>query len=182
MSTGVLDLPVAYRDVRAAGLRLHLALPPQEALRVRSVVVGGWVLDLRILGGSHQVGFGRAGAPGSSETVACHLGDGVLGAAGLPSRHVAVLDGLRYRFRSFTLRPAPAVFSRWVDALATRLSADAGAVCGVFPGDALGLTGVQVRSTTSDGLAWRTWHTYPQTGEVVVTGTSIGLRSPGVAP
>ena len=50
-----LELAVPYRDTRAQDLRWSLSLPVQPALATRTVRLGGLVLELRLLGASHQV-------------------------------------------------------------------------------------------------------------------------------
>jgi hypothetical protein len=172
VTAGVLELAVAYRDVRAADLRLHLGLVPQEPLAARTVTTRGWSVELRILGGSHQVVVEGMGGPAASETVACHLGEGMLPGA-LPSRHLADVDGVGYRFRSRTTRFDPVAFDRWVVRATTALASGPRSLCAAFPGDRHGITGVEVRSASADTLAWRSVHTYPQTGEVVVTSTRL---------
>jgi hypothetical protein len=49
-------------------------------------------------------------------------------------------------------------------------------VCGVFPGDPLAVTGVRARFRSPTVTSWRTWHSYPQTGELVVTCTRVERR------
>ena len=46
------------------------------------------------------------------------------------------------------------------------------ALLGRFPGNELAVTAVTA-DTDDDALIWRTWHTYPQAGEVVVTSSRI---------
>lgn len=175
MSPDVLRLPAAFRDVCAADLRLSLDLPVQDALVTRTVAGGAWAVDLRILGASHQVLLARRGSGICSETVACAAEAGP-GGDRLPTRHAREHDGVGYRFRSATVRLAPAAFRTRVDELLAALAADPVAVCGVFPGDASGVTGVQARFRSDRVASWRTWHTYPRTGELVVTCTRVERR------
>ena len=78
-------LPVAYADTRADDLSYALDLPPQPALRTLRLEIAGLVLDLRILGYSHQVVVaGGSGEPLLTETVARLCGsDGKRLAVGL---------------------------------------------------------------------------------------------------
>ena len=56
-------------------------------------------------------------------------------------------------------------------------------MCGVFPGDPLAVTGVRARFRSPTVASWRTWHSYPQTGELVVTSTRVERRpAPPVGP
>jgi hypothetical protein len=172
MSSVVLRLPAAFSDVSAADLRLGLDLPPQDALVTRTVADGERSLDLRILGASHQVLVIERGSVLCSETVACGTGAGGPD-DGLPRGRVTDLPGARHRFWSTTSHLAPDALRTHVDDLLATLAADPAAVCGVFPGDPLAVTGVQARFRSPRTAAWRTWHSYPQTGEVVVTCTRV---------
>ena len=51
----VVELVAPYRDTRAEDLCWSLTLPVQPALAVRTVRLGPFVLELRLLGASHQV-------------------------------------------------------------------------------------------------------------------------------
>ncbi len=168
-------LPAVFQDVSAAALRLCLDLPTQEALVTRTVADGERSMDLRILGASHQVLMIERGRVLYSETVACGTGAGVQD-DGLPRRRVTDLPGACHRFRSATSRLRPDALRRHVGELLALLSADPAAVCGVFPGDPLAMTGVQARFRSPRAATWRTWHSYPQTGEVVVTCTRVERR------
>ena len=160
---------VAYADTTAAALGLWLDLPPQPALEVLAVEVGGIALQLRVLGASHQVV-----ADGLSETVACR--DGATGA--LPPH--AERDGaaLRYRFASRVHRLGGDELAARARELRLRAARDPLALAGVFPGSPDAVTGIACREA-EDGVAWRTFHLYPRTGELVETQTSLTLA--GVA-
>ncbi|MFD0785789.1 DUF2617 family protein, partial [Micromonospora azadirachtae] len=57
------------------------------------------------------------------------------------------------------------------------LADDRLALVGVFPGDPDAVTALAVRSGSPGGeVAWRTWHAYPQTNELVLTETVVALR------
>lgn len=180
MTRSGLRLPTAFRDVSAADLRLQLDLPGQQALASRVVARGGWSVDLRILSASHQVLVAPPGSDVWSETVAC-TGVGDEPDEQLPTRYATDRSGARYRFRSATSRLGTAAFRTAVDRLLVALADDPTALCGVFPGDASGMTGVQARFRSDRAASWRTWHTYPQTGEVVVTCSRVERR-PARAP
>jgi hypothetical protein len=181
MTSDVLELPVAFADARAADLGLHLGLPPQSALAVRTVNGDGWTAELRILGASHQVLIERGAATVCSETVACHLPGSGSPHAPLPDRHRI---GSHYEFRSYVVRLETAEFRRAVEDLLRNHGGDqeGRTLCARFPGDELGATAL--RLDPHDGreaaeLCWHTWHTYPRTGEVVTTSSraALALRS-----
>ncbi|MFG1657768.1 DUF2617 family protein [Micromonospora chersina] len=159
-----LDAP--YVDTRAADLSLALGGPERPALHVREVTLpGGLRLRLRLLGASHQVICGDL-----TETVAC-----------LPGRPPHLPDALHdetagYRFTATVLRPAGDGLRTRVAALRAELADDPYALVGVFPGDEDAVTALAVRPAPPGGsVAWRTWHAYPQTNELVLTETVVEL-------
>lgn len=172
MSPVATRIAAAFSDVSATDLRLRLDLPAQDALVSRTVADGGRTLDLRILGASHQVLLREGGSVLCTETVACPR-DGRTDDRGLPSRLAQDRDGIRHRFRSATLHLGPDALRSRVSALLDVLASDPTAVCGVFPGDPLAVTGVRARFRSPAVASWRTWHSYPQTGELVVTCTRV---------
>ncbi|MFD6718158.1 hypothetical protein AMK25_04425 [Micromonospora sp. TSRI0369] len=157
-----LDAP--YVDTSAADLSLALGGPELPALAVRDIDLPGLPrLRLRLLGASHQVVLG-----GLTETVAC-----------LPGRPPHLPDALHdetagYRFMATVLRPDGDGLRTRVAALRAELAEDPYALIGVFPGDEDAVTALSVRPRPPDGvLAWRTWHVYPQTNELVLTETVV---------
>jgi hypothetical protein len=154
-------LAVPFADVRAASLRHARDLPPQPALAVRRLAVAGRRLELRLLGASHQVLVLGPGGVAASETVAC-----TAAGVALPE---AVDDG-GYRFRATVRRLDPVELDAEVAGLRDALTDDPLALLGEFPGHASSVTAVLAEP---DGLGWRTWHAYPQAGELVVTATRI---------
>lgn len=167
MSQDLLELPVAFADARAADLRLHLGLPPQRALATCTFEGRGWSAGLRILGASHQVLIHRGQETVLSETVACHLVGAILPPAPLPGRYRSA----GYELRSEIARRAPADFRRAVEDLLGDHVEGPG-LCARFPGDPLAATVIRLDpgdDGRGTGIRWRTWHTYPRTGEVVTT-------------
>ena len=159
-------LEAPYVDTRAADLSLALGGPERPALHVRELTLpGGLRLRLRLLGASHQVICGDL-----AETVAC-----------LPGRPPHLPDALHdetagYRFTATVLRPAGDGLRTRVAALRAELADDPYALVGVFPGDEDAITALAVRPEPPDGsVAWRTWHAYPQTNELVLTETVVKL-------
>jgi hypothetical protein len=169
-----------YVDVSATDLSLTHGAPPAPAIEILRETIGGYALELRLLGFSHQALVDGGGA--LSETVAC-----VPGATGaLPQRRS---DG-RYDFRARVERhPRDGYAARAASVLAAA-AGDPHALAGVFAaepragavdGTAMqrpampAFTALAARPLPSgDGIAWTTWHGYPQTGEIVVTSSSFG--------
>ncbi|MFC0527545.1 DUF2617 family protein [Phytohabitans kaempferiae] len=145
-----LDTP--YADTTAGDLSFALGLPELPALHVLRLPG----LELRLLGASHQVVWTAADGTRLVETVACLPGHD----AHLPS----TVDDQGYAFTSTVeaLEAAP---------LWRELADDPRALVGVFPGDPDAVTALRA----VDG-GWRTWHAYPQTGELVTTRTWLGDR------
>nr|MDT0661857.1 DUF2617 family protein [Micromonospora sp. DSM 115978] len=176
-----LDTP--YADTSAADLGLALTAPELPALHVLDVPLPGGRggrLRLRLLGASHQVVLeGVAG--GLVETVACLPGR----PADLPSALHDAATG--YRFEARVLRLEPGALSDRIAALRRDLAGDPYALVGVFPGGPDAVTALRARTgdhpaagsegaAGSDRVGWRTWHAYPQTGELVETETVVTLR------
>ncbi len=124
-----------------------------------------------MLGCSHQVIARRTGAGRSrelSEVVAC-----------LPGRREALPAHLRredaaerYDFASRVVSLDPGAHARRAEELRASVEPDERGLVGVFPGLVGALTALRCRAREG-GLDWTTWHTYPQTGEVVETRTSL---------
>jgi hypothetical protein len=169
----LVEVAVPFLDSRASDLRWALDLPEQPAVATRAVPIGdgdaGGVVELRVLGGSHQVVVRRPGRPDFTETVACRLAD----ATPLPD----LSDDLRrpgYRFAARTERHPVDRLAALVDALLERLAGDRRALLGRFPGHPHAVTALSVDAAPP--LSWRTWHAYPQAGELVTTRSSLDHR------
>jgi hypothetical protein len=150
-----LDTPFA--DVRAEQLTWRLGLEPQPALSVLRVAAGELTVELRLLGASHQVLVDGL----CSETVAC-----TAGGAGLP----ATTRTGGYRFAAHLQRPRD--LDTAVGAVADALAAHPDALIGEFAGLPSAVTILHAWATRQ-GAAWRTWHAYPQTGELLTTRTTL---------
>jgi hypothetical protein len=160
-------LSVPYRDACAADLRLSFAFRRHAALRTTVLHLGDLAVELRILGASHQVLVGAHGRVVVAETVACELGGDPLPAvADLTDR------GWTIRFSSRVRTLGGGAFAVTVGRLHKVLARCPCALAAVFPGDELAMTGLRARSLASGGIAWRTWHAYPQTRELVTTWSS----------
>jgi len=162
----VLDLVVPYRDTRAQDLCWSLSLPVQPALAVRSVRLGGLVLELRLLGASHQVlVWAEEGTELLCvETVAC-----LPGLAGpLPAQDLRALSGGGYQWESSTLSLAGPEFDRAVARIRRSVSDNPHSLAGCYPGAPGAITAVLPEAAEA-GVRWTTWHSYPQDGRLVRT-------------
>jgi hypothetical protein len=164
------ELVVPYRDTRAQELCWSLTLPVQPALAARTVRLGGLVLELRLLGASHQVlAWAEEGTELLCvETVACLPGL----AEPLPARSVQVLPSGGYAFDSVVRTFAPPEFDAAVDQIRAALAAADGGLGGCYPGAPGALTAVLPEPARS-GVRWTTWHSYPQDGRLVRTRTGF---------
>lgn len=169
------NIDAVYADTRAAQLALQLGLPPQPAFSRLLVPLGDGALDLRLLGHSHQVVLDADGGcgPGAacSEVVACLPG----AAGGLPPRAERELGGLHYTFRSEVRLLQPRGLAAEAARLQHEFRDQAAALVGVFPGSPSATTVVAARPLPA-GIGWRTWHVYPQTGEIVTTTSRVRRR------
>lgn len=159
----LIRLDVPFADVRAGELSLTLGAPPEPAVEALRATVNGFDVELRLLGCSHQALVGEV-----SETVACRPG-----ARGpLPPR--AGAGG--YAFRARTTTHEPAGYARRARLAIAAAAQDPAALVGIFPGLEHAFTALRVRPLPR-GIAWTTWHGYPQTGELVVTASRLERRA-----
>ena len=160
-------LDVPYLDASADALIWQLDAPLQPALAHRRVERAAWTFDLRLLGASHQVVL-RSRADGDfsgcSELVACRPGL----PGHLPTVVVEERAGLRYGFRSVVEAVAPDDLGARAEDLVARLAGRDDALVGAFPGSPHAVTAIEVTDA-----GWRTWHVYPQAGQVVSTETTV---------
>lgn len=161
------DLEVPFLDAAASQLIWELGAPPQPALASARVELGaGCRLDVRLLGASHQVLLvDAAGAVVCSELVACRPGE--TGSLPPVARHAD--DRLDYGFTSSVRRLDTSGLAGVAAGLRDRARCPQ-VLAATFPGSPDALTAVEVTPT-----GWRTWHLYPQAGEVVETRTTVGL-------
>lgn len=153
-------LDTAYADTRADALSFALGLPPLDALAVLPLTRAGVTVELRLLGASHQVIAGPV-----SETVACLPGS----PGPLPGVVRQAVPGWSYEFAATVRTCDPAGFEGAVAELRERYADRTDTLLGSFPGSPHAVTVLALES----GLGWRTWHAYPQTGEIVATRTRM---------
>ncbi|WP_349827119.1 DUF2617 family protein [Brevibacterium litoralis] len=184
----VAEAPVPFADTRAEDLGLALGrgrLP--EVLRT-SVDLGstagaltGLHLDLVVIGSSHQVVLHRDGTDLFSETLAClprHAAPtGNVGTVLDPfGTHHATGSWGPFRTHDFHARvrtPEPADFDAAVAALTAEVTACDHHAIARFPGHEGAVTALLLDHAGSDRLTWRTWHCYPQYGQIVESTGSL---------
>lgn len=168
------DLDVAFVDTRAGQLGFSLSAAPRTPLAVADHRFGAVSLSIRLLGASHQVIL-TDGGHDLCETVAC--------LPGTPSALPQSYQSRGYVFTSRIQTLDEDEIARVVDQVTAQVAAhtDAGlpALLGRFPGNPLAVTAV-IADADADGVSWRTWHTYPQAGEVVLTSSHLDPEAPAV--
>jgi hypothetical protein len=141
--------------------------------------MGAVSVELRILGCSHQA-LVRAEGDLLSEVVAC-LPDGSRNLPRSLSRPGAHRD---YAFSSEVLSLSGLEHGRRARAVVEEVESDPDGLLGVFPGLPNAFTAVRWRGDGSV-LRWETWHSYPQTREIVHTASTLepaGGSRPSAGP
>jgi hypothetical protein len=162
------SLTVPFLDIRAGALGWWLGeAPPSLGELVLEAPHGR--LALRLLGASHQA-VAEVGGTRVPEVVACN------GGGPLPRTRAVDLDGGSYLFASTTSVYGDRGLARVARDLRRHHTGSPHALVGAFPGSPHALTALQGKAVP-DGWAWRSWHVYPGSGEVVRTRSSLVVRS-----
>ncbi|MQY15669.1 hypothetical protein SRB5_58570 [Streptomyces sp. RB5] len=162
-----ISLEAPYLDSDADQLCFSLDLSERPALAERALTAGGFDVTMRLLGASHQVFAGPV-----RETVACLPGT----VAGLPATFTRSSAGWTYDFGAHTRRLPPETFGVRVAEVLKRAADTEESLCGVFPGSPEAVTAVVLEAGGGGRLVWRTWHTYPQSRQIVSTYTRLEAR------
>lgn len=165
-------LNTSYTDTRAADLAWALGREPLPALATLDLVFEGARLELRLLGASHQVILeeeqGRC-----SETVACMPGSSTPLPLGVAKR----VGDWEYEFAARVEELTPGQFAGRAQELLALVADHPNGIAGVFPGSPHAFTALLAQRREGQVL-WRTWHAYPQDGQLVATRTRVGVRVP----
>ncbi|MFD3411993.1 DUF2617 family protein [Streptomyces cyaneofuscatus] len=168
-------LQTAYSDTRAADLAWTLGREPLPALAVLDLQLGGSELQLRLLGASHQVLL-QEDRGVCSETVACMPGSSTPLPLGVAER----LGDWEYEFASRVETLTQGQFAGRAQELLALVSDHPHGLAGTFPGSPYAFTAMLAQRIEGQ-VRWRTWHAYPQEGQLVVTRTRVGVRIPAPA-
>ena len=170
------DLDVAFSDTRAGQLGFSQTAPQREPLATADHTIGSLTFSIRLLGASHQIVV-TDDAHELCETVAC-----------LPDITTALPDSFQadgYVFSSRVIECSSDAMAEMVEQIESEVDGHARdglpALLGRFPGNELAVTAVTA-DIYDDALVWRTWHTYPQAGEVVVTSSRMDRDALAVRP
>jgi hypothetical protein len=165
------NLNTSYTDTRAADLAWALGREPLPALATLDVRMDRANVQLRLLGASHQVLLEHdRGA--CSETVACIAGRSTPLPLGVAKR----VGDWEYEFAARVELLAPGAFAGRAQELLALVSDHPHGLAGVFPGSPHAFTAMLVHRHQGQ-ITWRTWHAYPQDGQLVATRTRVGART-----
>ena len=163
-------LNTSYSDTRAADLAWALGREPLPALATLDLELDGVKMQLRLLGASHQVLLEEERGL-CSETVACIPGSSTPLPLGVAKR----VDDWEYQFAARVEALSPGSFAGRAQELLALVSDHPQGLAGVFPGSPYAFTALLAQR--HDGqVHWRTWHAYPQEGQLVATRTRVGMR------
>ncbi|MFD4607847.1 DUF2617 family protein [Streptomyces sp. NPDC058451] len=168
-------LNTSYTDTRAADLAWALGREPLPALATLDLEPARGKLQLRLLGASHQVLLEEERGS-CSETVACIPGSSTPLPLGVAKRS----DDWEYEFAARVEFLSPGSFTGRAQELLALVSEHPHGLAGVFPGSPNAFTAMLAQ--WHDGqVHWRTWHAYPQDGQLVATRTRVGVRRSALA-
>ncbi|MFB7939613.1 DUF2617 family protein [Streptomyces sp. NPDC127049] len=165
-------LKTSYTDTRAADLAWALGREPLPALAVLDLELSGAKLQLRLLGASHQVLLEEEGRS-CSETVACMPGSSTPLPLGVSKR----IGEWEYEFAARVETLTQGSFAGRAQELLALVADHPHGLAGTFPGSPHAFTAMLAQRHEGQ-VRWRTWHAYPQEGQLVVTRTRIGARMP----
>ncbi|MFF4170273.1 DUF2617 family protein [Streptomyces sp. NPDC001744] len=167
-------LKTSYTDTRAADLAWALGREPLPSLAVLDLELTGAKIQLRLLGASHQVLLEEEGRT-CSETVACMPGSSTPLPLGVSKR----VNGWEYEFAARVETLSSGSFAGRAQELLALVSDHPHGLAGTFPGSPHAFTAMLAHRHEGQ-VRWRTWHAYPQEGQLVVTRTRVGARMPSV--
>ncbi|MEU2234362.1 DUF2617 family protein [Streptomyces vietnamensis] len=165
-------LKTSYTDTRASDLAWALGREPLPALAVLDLELSGAKLQLRLLGASHQVLLEEEGRH-CSETVACMPGSSTPLPLGVSKR----VGEWEYEFAARVETMSQGSFAGRAQELLALVADHPNGLAGTFPGSPYAFTAMLAQRHEGQ-VRWRTWHAYPQEGQLVVTRTRIGARMP----
>ncbi|WP_399927546.1 DUF2617 family protein [Streptomyces kanamyceticus] len=164
-------LKTVYTDTRAADLAWALGREPLPALATLDVELAEARVQLRLLGASHQVLLEEE--QGScSETVACIPGSSTPLPLGVSKR----VGDWEYEFAARVETLTRGQFAGRAQELLALVTEHPHGLAGVFPGSPHAFTAL-LAQRHEGSVMWRTWHAYPQDGQLVATRSRVGVRA-----
>lgn len=168
-------LQTTYTDTRAADLAWALGRERLPALAVLNIELAGAKVELRLLGASHQVLL-EEGDVLCSETVACMPGSSTPLPLGVAKR----VGDWEYEFAARVETLSRGSFAGRAQELLALVADHPNGLAGTFPGSPHAFTAMLAQRYEGQ-VRWRTWHAYPQEGQLVATRTRVGVRMGAVA-
>ncbi|MFJ9041026.1 DUF2617 family protein [Streptomyces sp. NPDC102406] len=168
-------LNTAYTDTSAADLAWALGREPLPALATLDLELADSKLQLRLLGASHQVLLEEEHG-NCSETVACIPGSSTPLPLGVAKR----VGDWEYEFAARVEHLTEGQFAGRAQELLALVADHPNGLAGVFPGSPHAFTAMLAQYHEGQ-VQWRTWHAYPQDGQLVATRSRMGVRVPVVA-
>ncbi|AJP02702.1 hypothetical protein TU94_15635 [Streptomyces cyaneogriseus subsp. noncyanogenus] len=165
-------LNTPYTDTRASDLAWALGREPLPALATLELELSDVKMELRLLGASHQVLL-EDERGSCSETVACIPGSSTPLPLGVAKR----VGDWEYEFAARVEKLSPGSFTGRAQELLALVSDHPHGLAGVFPGSPNAFTALLAQRHEGH-VHWRTWHAYPQDGQLVATRTRVGVRVP----
>ncbi|MEV6654924.1 DUF2617 family protein [Streptomyces sp. NPDC051219] len=165
-------LQTKYTDTRAADLAWALGREPLPALAVLDLQLAGARLQLRLLGASHQV-LVEEDRGSCSETVACMPGSSTPLPLGVAKR----VGEWEYEFAARVETLSQSSFAGRAQELLALVADHPNGLAGTFPGSPHAFTAMLAQRHEGQ-VRWRTWHAYPQEGQLVATRTRIARACP----
>ncbi|MGW1775604.1 DUF2617 family protein [Streptomyces sp. NPDC002104] len=166
-------LQTTYTDTRAADLAWALGRERLPALAVLNLELGDAKVELRLLGASHQVLL-EEGDVLCSETVACMPGSSTPLPLGVAKR----VGDWEYEFAARVENLSRGSFAGRAQELLALVADHPNGLAGTFPGSPHAFTAMLAQRYEGQ-VRWRTWHAYPQEGQLVATRTRVGVRAAG---
>lgn len=167
-------LKTVYTDTCAADLAWTLGREPLPALATLELELADAKMELRLLGASHQVLLEEEQGT-CSETVACIPGSSTPLPLGVSKR----LGEWEYEFAARVETLSRGQFAGRAQELLALVAEHPHGLAGVFPGSPHAFTAM-LAQRHEGSVQWRTWHAYPQDGQLVATRTRLGVRMPAV--
>ncbi|WP_017573074.1 DUF2617 family protein [Nocardiopsis halotolerans] len=181
------SISAPFVDTSADDLVWTLSHPLVDPLATRTVRVPGVRVELRVLGASHQVvvtpepadgALVADGPPAHSPLAGDPLVETVACLPGCPSDlpdSVERTELAGYRFDSLVESLPRAVLADRVEHLHRQVADSPNGLLVAFPGDPLAVTALYLTLERGGPLHWRTWHAYPQSGELVTTTSTVTM-------
>lgn len=165
-------LKTVYSDTRAEDLAWALGREPLPALATLELELADAKVELRLLGASHQVLLEQEHGS-CSETVACIPGSSTPLPLGVSKR----VGEWEYEFAARVEKLSRGQFAGRAQELLALVAEHPHGLAGVFPGSPHAFTAL-LAQRQEGSVMWRTWHAYPQEGQLVATRTRVGVRMP----